>query len=492
MAKRPPGSGNEDGFAPSLDETAEQLEELGRSLADAGERVAELEQVVSRAREVEAATLEAANRAVSLEQELGRSQQELAAAQESQAQDQEAMAEESKRREEWQARATEALARSQELEQTMEGERARADKLQAALAEAEAGMAGAATEVSSARLRAEAARRDAEAARLEAEATRHDVESARLEAEAARHDVESARLEAEALRQEVESAREQAKRFRDAAAAAFEQIQAMRSEWAPGDEGPSWLAEVLEEQVTEQPKARTTRRAEPKREKTDAPAGGSTRKLNGSGREVSSQTKSGANGASGRKDGSDGQATIPLVWSNAAKLALTGALGDCTTKRELLEAAGRVVGSRGGWDTVIAWSFDTRSQKWVLSTLWSAKGDEPEELTAAVGQLRPDSKTVVVRADAEGKLDWFAEPFAPGDDVLTAAGAEGMKTIAVMPLNQGEDTRAVLALCTHHHGRPSEELQQALDSISADVIAVLGDMRASDAPQRWGTRHRRR
>jgi hypothetical protein len=501
MARRPAGNGPSDPstktgeleqFGPYLEDTAAHVEELGQSLSSASARFAELEQTLASAREAEEELLEAANRATSLEQELAASQEEREGLHLLRARDQEALAEESKRREEFETSATEALARNVELEQEIGAQRERADSLQAELTHAEAAIAAATTEANSARLRAEAAKRDSEAARLEGEATRHDVEAARLEAEATRHDVESARLENEALRAEVDSAREQAKRFRDAAELAFEQMQAMRSEWATGDEGPTWLAQVLSEEVEEEPTERAPRRPERKSDKTETSGGGtSSKKVTAPAADPEPQAAANGDRRKARADEAKTGTTMPLVWSNAAKLALTGALGDCTTKRELLEAAGRVVGSRGGWDAVIAWTLDTRAEKWVLSTIWSAKGDEPEELMAAVGRLQPDGKTAVAGAAANGKFDWFHEPFPVGDNVLAAAGAEGMKTVAVMPLGQGDQTRAVIALCSQHEGNPSEELQRALTAISTDVSSMLGEMRAADAPPRWGTRRRR-
>lgn len=491
------------------------LDELGRFLTEAGDHLAgldrlfgeasrpfqELERVLAEAIAAREAALSAANRNAELEAELAQAAEEVESLRESRAHYEESLEAESERRRESEARAGEAQSRLEELERELQEERDRATKLESSLAHAESSIASSVQEANSARKRAEAARLEAEAARLEAEASHEDVESAQMEAEA--------------FLREVDSARGEAERFRLAAQAAFEQMQAVRAEWAPDEDGtpPPWLPESAlagaddadGADATAEANADADAAAEEAESAETTESGRTRRKDTGRTRRKTSTDQS-----ADQKDDGDAAApepppppevggqpapedgpVSPLKWSHTAKLALTAAIVECNSSRGLLEAAARVIGSRGGWDAVIAWTVDPRLEGWTRCAMWCVSPEEMESLEAEVKQLRLDDNSAVARAASEGRMSWFADADGTEDPSLTSVCGDGVQSIVMLPLRHEDDTIAVMQLCSRHEGRPSDELFRALQTIGVEVTSTHGALSPEEETPRWTVWRRR-
>jgi hypothetical protein len=523
------------------------LGELGRFLTEAGERITDLDQLFAEAtrpfRELEGlvtaaraaadAAAAATEQVAALELELEQASSELAEFRGLTENAQEGVDAERQLREESEARTAEAQTRLSELERELRVERDRVAKLEGSLAHAEVSIATSVQEANSARKRAEAARLEAEAARLEAMAARQDVETAQLEAEAFLQDAGSARSEAERLRR--------------AAHAAIEHMQAAQSEPdAESADAHPWLAEMLaatrsegkpdgaEErepivELTVEPEA-----ALPAPETFDAGASESVAfdaeepaeleadeyavgegEVAGEGEdpapapETDRYTQENEDGEVWTQDTEDelvddesapeeepnepAGPVSPLTWSHSAKLALTAVIVDSASARHLLEPVVRVIGSRGGWDLVIAWKLDPKFDCWVCSDLWSARPDDSESLEKGIRQLRLDRESPIARVAADGRLSWLGGADAAARAGLTVLDGEALESIVVLPLVCEEERIGVIQLCSRHEGPPSEDLRRALEAIAIEVASTHQALEAVGAPDspRWNKWRRR-
>ena len=180
----------------------------------------------------------------------------------------------------------------------------------------------------------------------------------------------------------------------------------------------------------------------------------------------------------------------PLTWSHSAKLSLTAALVDCNSSRTVFAEAVRVIGSRGGWDSVIAWTLDARAKRYTVTAMWCAT-DEMAPFEEAIRQLRQDPKeSTIGRVAASGQITWFADPGAEHDANLARAADEGMNLVVVLPVLREGETVAVLELCSRHEGEPDEALRTALEAMASELIFVQQLLSASESP-RWPVWRRR-
>ena len=183
-------------------------------------------------------------------------------------------------------------------------------------------------------------------------------------------------------------------------------------------------------------------------------------------------------------------ASSPLIWTTSAKLSLTAALVDCNSSRTVFAEAVRVIGSRGGWDSVIAWTLDTRAKRYTVTSMWCAT-DEMAPFENAIRQLRQDTRdSVLGRVAAGGQIKWFADPAADGDANLARAAAEGMNLVVVLPILREGETVAVLELCSRREGEPDEALRTALEAMASEPIFVQQLLSASEST-RWPVWRRR-
>jgi hypothetical protein len=501
-----------------LTDAGERIADLDRLFADATRPFRELEGLLAEARGAFDAAAAAAEHVADLERELEQARAETEELRTTSEHAQGAVDEAQQQREKSEALAAEAESRIEELERELREERDRATKLEGSLAHAEMSIATSAQEANSARKRAEAARLEAEAARLEALAARQDAESAQLEAETFLQDAGSARSEADRLRR--------------AAQAALEHMQTVQSEWGPDHIGTPWLEEMLD--LTGQSELATDA-AKPELESEDrfqaeAQAGYADDDAQSAddedayaepGGEDSSATadldtpddgeeSEDAEDAEAWSESEDNTAAddepepeadesepsgpvSPLAWSHSAKLALTAVIVDAGTPSNLMEGAVRVMGSRGGWDMVIAWQLDPKSDCWVCTEMWSARPDDAESLEKSIKQLKLDNESPIARAAVDGRLGWLG-----GVDAGTRAGlavleGEQLQSIVVLPLVHEGQAIGVIVLCSRHEGPPSEDLRIALEAIAVEVAGTYQAVEAVAGPDgpRW-TKWRRR
>lgn len=183
--------------------------------------------------------------------------------------------------------------------------------------------------------------------------------------------------------------------------------------------------------------------------------------------------------------------TSPLTWSHSAKLALTAALMNCNSSRTLLDEAVRVIGPRGGWDAVIVWSPEPRWRRYSCETVWCTSQDEMTAFINTLEQLRPDiNDSAIGRAAAEGDLSWYADTMADGDPCLETVIAEGMKSIAIVPLRREGEIVAVIEFCSRQDGRPDEQLEAALVTTASELASIHEGLAATEG-SRWGVWRRR-
>ena len=188
---------------------------------------------------------------------------------------------------------------------------------------------------------------------------------------------------------------------------------------------------------------------------------------------------------SAARGAAEAPAVSPLVWTHSAKLALTAALADCEGPRRLLETAVRVLGSRGGWDVVLAWTLDTESQCWRCVAVWSSTHDETASLEVRLQQLRLSLDSPVARAAADGRLSWCGGPHAAAKAGLAVLDPGGLRSIVMLPLVDGAHPIAVMELCSRHEGRPADSLRRALEGIASEVAGTYVALEPEQEGPRW-------
>jgi hypothetical protein len=540
-----------------LTDAGARVAELDELFAQATRPFRELEGILADARAAAEAAAAAEEYAATLEAELERSRADLDEVRGAADQADGAIDAERLLREESDARAEEAQARIDELERELREERDRVAQLEGRVAHAEVSIATSVQEANSARKRAEAARLEAEAARLEALAARQDVESAQLEAEAFLQEAGSARNEAERLRNAAKAAFEQMQAARpesstdDPTAPQWltEMLEpATRAELltdrhtretdendyydpAESDTDETWDPESAEpnssvdeqavgedeqalpeadqaleedeqalpeaDQALEEDEQALPEAEEPTEEERElGELEGEQAQEAGDLEDDGDWSPDASEDAAEPPDDEVAQPTgpvSPLAWSHSAKLALTAVIVDAGTPRSLMEAVVRVIGSRGGWDIVIAWQLDAKTDAWACTEMWSAQPDEADLVEKDVKRLRLDHDSPIARAAADPRLGWLG-----GDDAATRAGVpvledEGLQSIVVLPLNHEGRTIGVIQLGSRYEGPPSEELRRALEALGAEVADTHQALEAVAPPEgpRWNKWRRR-
>jgi hypothetical protein len=425
------------------------------------------------------------------------------------------------------------------------------------VAHAEVSIATSVQEANSARKRAEAARLEAEAARLEALAARQDVESAQLEAEAFLQEAGSARNEAERLRRAAQTAFEQMQAARpewraddvtapewltDMLEPATRPEPLTHRHTRAADENDSYDPTESGTDETWEPEPAQPIRSEDEQAadeadqavgEADQAVGEADQALGGPdlalGEEAGlPETEQGlpeTEQGLGELEGEPAQAAddlqddgewslddsedaveppddeiaqptgpvSPLAWSHSAKLALTAVIVDAGSPRILMEAVVRVIGSRGGWDVVIAWQLDAKSDAWACTEMWSAQPDEADLLEKDIKRLRLEHDSPIARAAADGRLGWLGGGDSPARAGLAVLEDEGLQSIVVLPLNHEGETIGVIQLCSRYEGPPSEDLRRALEALAAEVADTHRALEAVAAPDgsRWNKWRRR-
>jgi hypothetical protein len=433
-------------------------------------------------------------------------------------------------------------ARSEHVEGLLAAERARTEALELQLASEQARLQLLDDELGEARTTAATSTQESNSARLRAEAARLDAEAARLEAEAYRQELETAKLETQRSRQEAAAALEQAQvALEDRAeaagagepAAALEEPEPMRAEVAPLHEGPEPASEEpgaaseepLDDSDEHHPVAEVDRSdqgeavsgmegseaAEPRPD--DQPAAGPVARLlltpDDCARdepepdpepdpepgpepepdpepepELDAEPEPESEPTPARS-GPPVPPPGPVGWSHSAQLALTAALVDCTSWRAVLTEAVRVIGSRGGWDAVVAWTLDGRAKRYSCTAIWCSEPDEMGRFQSAVWQSRQDrTETTLGRIANEGGLAWFGEPGADGDIHFAMLASEGLSNVVLVPVRHEQDTVAVLELCATEGGEPDEELWTALESVATEMSYVRQVLSTTEG-SRW-------
>jgi hypothetical protein len=100
------------------------------------------------------------------------------------------------------------------------------------------------------------------------------------------------------------------------------------------------------------------------------------------------------------------------------------------------------------------------------------------------------SASAVGAAATSSEIVWITARDSDADRHLASLHAEGIATVALVPVRQQGQTSAVLELCTRAVVRASPEADAALRSIEVEVAAA--NQRLVDAANagQWGRRRR--
>jgi hypothetical protein len=174
-----------------------------------------------------------------------------------------------------------------------------------------------------------------------------------------------------------------------------------------------------------------------------------------------------------------------LGWREAAELVVT-ALANCRSSRALLSEAVRVVGSNGGWDAVIAWTLDQRSDRYSCIATWCSHPGEMARFETAMWQVRQDREgTAVGRAAETGTIGWLSELEASSDPHLVSVTREGLTSIVVLPIRDEQGTVAVLELISRARTDQDDELEAELATIGGELARLHTGLVEAETKPRW-------
>ncbi|HEY4426862.1 MAG TPA: PAS domain-containing protein [Solirubrobacteraceae bacterium] len=174
-----------------------------------------------------------------------------------------------------------------------------------------------------------------------------------------------------------------------------------------------------------------------------------------------------------------------LKWGTGAQRALSAALMGITEWRSVLEHVVTTLGSEGGWDATVAWCPDGAGGSMRCGAMWTRDPAGLASLETRTWQYRQDASTAEFgRARNRMATTCLLELQSAEDPLLRAAAAAGMGSALLVPISDGGETIAMLALLSRMPTAPDAELMVSLEAIGLQLGAVAQLLKLADVP-RW-------
>jgi len=174
-----------------------------------------------------------------------------------------------------------------------------------------------------------------------------------------------------------------------------------------------------------------------------------------------------------------------LKWGTGSQRALSAALGGLTEWRSVLTHAVGTLGSEGGWDATIAWCPDGRRGSMTCGALWMRDPAGLATFGNRTWKDREDASTAEFgRACNRMEATCVLDLQSAEDPLLRAAAAEGMGTALLVPIGDGGETIAMLALLSRTTTAPNAELMVSLEAIALQLGAIAQLLNLAAVP-RW-------
>ena len=172
-------------------------------------------------------------------------------------------------------------------------------------------------------------------------------------------------------------------------------------------------------------------------------------------------------------------------WGTGSQRALSAALVGLTEWRSVLTHAVDTLGSEGGWDATIAWCPDGRRGSMTCGALWMRDPAALATFRNRTWKDRADASTAEFGRACNGMAaTCVLELQSAEDPLLRAAAAEGMGSVLLVPIGDGDEMIAMLELLSRTTTAPDAELVVSLEAIALQLGAVAQLLNFADVP-RW-------
>ncbi len=180
------------------------------------------------------------------------------------------------------------------------------------------------------------------------------------------------------------------------------------------------------------------------------------------------------------------ESSSAVRWDGSSQRALSAVLVGLTEWRSVLEHAVDTLGGEGGWDAAIAWYLERPGAPMTCAAIWTGDGAGLASLESRTWKHRVDASTgEFARARTRMAATCLLELQSAEDPLLRVAAAEGMGSALLVPIIDGSDTIATIALFSRTAAPPGAELMVSLDAIALQLGAIGHICRPSYSP-RWG------
>jgi hypothetical protein len=181
---------------------------------------------------------------------------------------------------------------------------------------------------------------------------------------------------------------------------------------------------------------------------------------------------------------SSAAASNGLKWSTDSHSALSAALAGVTDWRAVLMKTVGVLGSEGGWDATVALSPDGPRGSIRCCGIWT---HDPARLatfeTRSWHHQAEASTGEFGRARNRMATTCLLDLQSAEDPLIRAAAAEGMGSALLMPITDGSETIAMLALFSRASTTPDGELMASMEAIAQQLSELAKVVRPPSA--RW-------
>jgi hypothetical protein len=165
-----------------------------------------------------------------------------------------------------------------------------------------------------------------------------------------------------------------------------------------------------------------------------------------------------------------------LRWPARAQRELVLSLADAEDVRSGFTEAAAVLGRRGGWDLVVAWTPDHRGLLRCVAS-WSAESlRDLEQLTVRSPQA-VDNSALGSALYARGPVLTAALAASAGDQRSQAAQDAGVQTTLLLPIREGVARIGLLELMATGAAPPDEELVEGLEVVGLQLGQFAALMR---------------
>ena len=172
-------------------------------------------------------------------------------------------------------------------------------------------------------------------------------------------------------------------------------------------------------------------------------------------------------------------------WDGAAQVAVAETLGPSTDMRVALKDLVRVLGTRGGWDAVVAWCPEERRPTMGCVGMWTGSDADLRGLETKTWQARRNP------AASEFGAAWthtgatcVPDLGTAEDRLLRDAAAAGMSAAVFIPIRAGQEKVGALEFWSRRSTPPNADVILFLEAIGLQLASHAGMVNLAASP-RW-------